>query len=238
MTPLLCVSSRYPTESYYRFDVFVKSLGRLGAQATVLGMGEPWHGLMTKPFMFRKWLSENAAKHPRVIICDCWDIMLTRHPDVLDDECRQLFGDTIVFNGERGCWPCTDLADSFPDKGTPWRYLNSGFMCGPSEQILTLLVSMNLEAVGVDRVNADGSKTEPNDQGEFQKAFAKQPVPMTVDGLCQVAQTFSGCSPDEFDISSHGVMNRVTGSCPGALHFNGGSKNDIMPLVMEALKLS
>lgn len=236
-TKIVTVSSHYPTQPYYFFPVFLKSVERVGAVPITLGMNQPFNGLMTKPNHFRKWLRDGNCRGERIILCDAWDIIFTEHPDSIGERCATLYGDAVVFNGERGCWPRADLAEHFPETGTPWRYLNSGFMCGPADRILALLESMGLEEIGVDRVNPDGSRTEPNDQGEFQKAFVAQPVPMVVDGRCEVAQTFSACTPDEFEITASGVKNKLTGTTPGVLHFNGNSKNDILPLVMAALGL-
>lgn len=236
-THLVTVSSRIPTEPYYHYPVFINSLQRLGVKPTVLGMGDKWEGLMTKPNHFRKWLRDGNAKGEQVIICDCWDVIFTEHPEAIGERCQKLFGEAVVFNGERGCWPRADLAEHFPDTGTPWRYLNSGFMCGPADRILQILESMNLEEIGVDRPNPSGGRIEPNDQGEFQKAFVAQPVKMVVDGRCELAQTFSACDASEFEITSCGVRNRMTGTQPGVLHANGNSKETILPLVMKALGL-
>ena len=130
------------------------------------------------------------------------------------------------------------MADTFPDQGTPWRYLNCGLICGPSGRILELLESMKLESIGVDRALSDGRKIEPNDQGEFQAVFAKQVVPMIVDCKCELAQTLSACTIDEFDMSHPLITNKLTGTAPGVFHFNGGSKNDIMPLMHKKWNLS
>lgn len=239
-TTVVTVSSRVPTEPYYRYDVFLRSLEKLGVAPVVLGMNEPWHGLMTKPNHFRTWLRAGLNPTSRVIICDSWDIVFAEHPDSIGQRCEFLFGDAIVFNGEKGCWPRAELADKFPDQGTPWRYLNSGFMCGPASQILKLLESMELEGIGVDR-KENNRTIEPNDQGEFQYAFTCQPVPMVVDGKCQLAQTLSACTMDEFDLSQDKplklIMNKITGTYPGVFHFNGGSKNDLMPAFMTKLGL-
>lgn len=240
-TEVVCVSSRIPDpvrEPYYRYDVFLRSLEKLGVAPVVLGMNEPWHGLMTKPNHFRTWLRAGLNPTSRIIICDSWDIVFAEHPDSIGQRCEDLFGDTIVFNGEKGCWPRAELADKFPDQGTPWRYLNSGFMCGPAENILYLLESMELERIGVDR--KDGNrKIEPNDQGEFQYAFTCQPVPMVVDGKCQLAQTLSACTMDEFDLihEDRMIFNKITGTYPGVFHFNGDSKNLLMPAFMTKLGL-
>lgn len=236
-TQVVTVANRWPRESYYRMDVFVESLRRFAEPPTILGMGEPWSGLMTKPFHYRKWLREKRNTRPRIIVSDSFDVIFAAHPHGIGDRCAELFGDAIVFNGEKGCWPRADLAEHFPDVGTPWRYLNSGFMCGPAEKILELLESMDLESVGVDHVRKDGTKSEPNDQGEFQKAFVAQPVKMVVDGRCQVAQTFSACTLDEFDFSSGRILNKLTGTYPGVLHGNGNSKELIVPTIMQTLNL-
>ena len=112
-TTVVTVSSRFPTEPYYRYDVFLKSLDKLGVTPVVLGMNEPWHGLMTKPNHFRSWLRASSPA-PRVIICDSWDIAFAEHPDSINQRCEDLFGDAVVFNGEKGCWPRAELADKFP----------------------------------------------------------------------------------------------------------------------------
>lgn len=238
MTPthVITVSNRHPKEPYYRFDVFLESLHRFAVKPTVLGMHEHWQGLMTKAFHYRKWLRANHQKYGRLILCDAWDIVFAAHPHGIGDLCEREYGDAVVFNGEKACWPRADLAETFPDTGTPWRYLNCGFMCGPADKLLAILEAMNLESIGLDRVE-NGRKIEPNDQGEFQKLFSSQPVKMVVDGKCYLAQTGSSCSLAEFDLSGDRIQNKVTGTYPGAFHFNGGSKNDLMPVMLQKLHL-
>lgn len=232
---VVCVSSRDPSEAYYRFDVFKESLRRFGMFPVVLGMNQPWRGLMTKAFHYRDWLRAGNNSSDRLILCDAWDIAFALHPHGIGDKCVELFGDAVVFNGEKACWPRADLAGDFPDTG-PWRFLNCGFMCGSSDKLLALFEAMNLEAIGVDR-SEDGRMIEPNDQGEFQALFSKQPVQMVVDGRCELAQTLSQCSLGEFDLSQPSIMNRVTGTMPGVFHFNGGSKNILMPAILAHLNL-
>jgi len=234
-TQVVTVSNRVPKEPYYRLDMFLTSLGRFGISPTVLGMNEPWHGLMTKPNHFRKWLRDNKSDE-HVILCDSWDVVFSDHPDFIGEKSRSLFGNNVVFNAEKACWPRSDLSDSFPETGTPWRFLNSGFICGPASEILTMIESMNIDSIGVDRVEG-GKRIEPNDQGEFQALFGKQPVPMIVDGGCMVSQTLSACSIDEFDLSGERIMNAITGTTPSVFHFNGDSKNKLMPAFIAKLKL-
>jgi hypothetical protein len=239
-TTILTVHSREPRswETYYRPAALIKSLERLNCAPVILGYNDPtFCGLMSKPFMYRNWLRANKPSD-HVILCDAWDVIFTEHPDSLVERCRALYGDSIVFNAEKGCWPRADLADKFPDTGTPWRYLNSGFMCGQAERILELLEALNIESIGFDRPNPDGgSRIEPNDQGEFQRLFTEQPVPMVLDGRCEIAQAFSACGPDEFEFSAAGVKNKLTGTTPGCLHTNGNSKNEIAPIIIQNLNL-
>lgn len=227
---VVCVSHKIPTESYYRYDVFLESLRRFGERPTVLGMGGPWHGLMTKAFLYRNWLRAGGNRSDRLILCDAWDIVFARHPHGIGDYCAERWGDAVVFNGEKSCWPCAELSNKFTGTAK-WRFLNCGFICGPAEKILKMFEAMNLESIGVDR-KENGLTIEPNDQGEFQKMYPKQPVKMVVDGDCEVAQTLSGCTIEEFDLTRLHIMNKATKTEPGVFHFNGGSKNDIMPVML------
>lgn len=235
-TKVITVSSRIPKEPYYHYDKFLASLDRFGVKPIVLGMDKPWQGLMTKAFLYREYLRAGGHEPRRIILCDAWDIVFARHPNGIAGDCALNYGDAVVFNGEKACWPRADLADVFPDKGTPWRYLNCGFICGTPENILTMLEAMDLETIGVDRTE-NGKKIEPNDQGEFQALFGKQPVPMVVDAECVAAQTLSACTLDEFDLSGEFIVNRTTGYEPGVFHFNGGSKELMMPQFLAKLKL-
>jgi hypothetical protein len=240
-TPVITVSSRNPTESYYHYSKFLKSLDKFQVIPVVLGMNQPWHGLMTKAFLYRDYLRAAAFTGGlgRIILCDAWDIVFAVHPDTIGKLCEEVYGDAVVFNGEKACWPRADLAETFPDQGTPWRYLNCGFICGPAASILAMLEAMNLESIGVDRVE-NGKKIEPNDQGEFQALFSKQPVKMVVDAQCIVAQTLSACTLDEFDLSGpepNVIVNKVTHTIPGVMHCNGGSKEIFMPTLIEKLGL-
>lgn len=236
---VVTVSSRVPTESYYRFDVFLASLRRFAEVPDVLGMTEPWRGLMTKPYLLREWLRAGDNMSDRLIVADAWDIVFAKHPHGIGDQCAEWFGDAIVFNGEKGCWPREDLKDKFDRSAdanfhqapSPWLYLNSGFMCGPADRILALLESMPIEQIGFDPPGGP----YPNDQGEYQALYAEQfhhGVKMVVDTQCRVAQTLSACTLDEFDLTGPHIVNTVTGAEPGVFHFNGGSKELMMPAML------
>ena len=230
---VVTVASRVPAEPYYRFDLFIESLARFAETPTVLGMNGTWQGLMTKPYLLREWLRNGHNTSDRLIVCDAFDIIFAKHPHGIGDRCAEWFGDAVVFNGEKGCWPREDLRDCFPDDGSPWRFLNSGFMCGPASQILALLNAMDIESIGFDPPGGP----YPNDQGEYQALFAKQPVEMVVDTQCRLAQTLSACDLSEFDLSGDEITNKITGSAPGVFHFNGGAKEICGPAFYGRLAL-
>ena len=225
---VVTVCHQRPTQPYYKYGTFLESLRRFAETPAVLGFGAPWRGLMTKAFLYRDWLRAKSNSSDRLILCDAWDVVFSQHPHGIGDRCAEIFGDAVVFNGEKACWPHGDLAPLYPDTGV-WRFLNSGIMCGPADRILAMFDAMNLESIGVDRTE-DGRRIEPNDQGEIQQFFTRQPpgVKMVVDGGCKLFQTLSACDIGEFDLSGDHIRNKITGTTPGVWHFNGGAKGHIM----------
>lgn len=236
---VVTVTNRAPSEPYYIFDKFYASLARFGYEPTILGWNEPWHGLMTKPRRLRQWLAESRQRADCLIVCDSWDIVFADHPDEVYEAYRDhpVFGDAVVFNAERNCFPRPDLAPRFPDPGTPWRYLNSGFMMGPASVIARILAHMNLDTIPDDHRRGDGSWFHPNDQEHYTLTFLDQPVPMMLDTECELCQSCSGCDLGDFGVFDGQILNWVTGTIPLVFHFNGGSKNDVMPYVLKHLKL-
>lgn len=245
---IVSISSHRPHESYYYHDEFLNSIKRVGAEVTVLGMGEPWRGLMTKPNIVRQWLRDGKNKTDIVFFVDAWDIIFQKHPDEILDEYFHLVGPVdkgvdlpLIFNAERNCFPGGDHCNAFPESGTPWRYLNSGFIVGPVCHMLALLESMDLESLGYDEQRPDGSWNHPNDQLEYLKAFVKQPVPMVLDTEAKLCISLHDTKPEELEFFEQGgkkmVRNLVTGTVPGVLHGNGNGKNNTLPLIINHLGL-
>jgi hypothetical protein len=246
-------SSRAPRdfEDYYRPHKFYASLQRFAEGAVNLAAGREheYNGLMSKPYFLREWLRAGNNRSDRLIVCDAWDVIFTQHPHGIGDRCAAQFGDAIVFNGEKGCWPREDLRDQFPDDGSPWRFLNSGFMCGPAERIQALLEAMPIDEIGFDRdengnirKNVNGGDLNPNDQGEYQSLYCQQSVhgvECVVDTQCQFAVTLHDWPAETFDFAGEPAnwKNLVTGTTPGVWHGNGNGKNHILPVVIERMGL-
>lgn len=244
---VITVSSYDPKPAYYRPNAFRASVRRFGVEPTILGHNVPWKGLMTKPRLYREFLRKGHASGDVLIVCDAWDVFFAAHPDEVVDRWQQLGRkDHVVFNAERNCFPCTELTktsfDVIADEHkvmTPWRYLNSGFMVGAPANILTLLESLNLDAIPDDHQLPDGSWFNPNDQAYFQMHFIRVPqiVPMNLDYRTELCIAAHGSALDEFDWSTPKPTNLITGTTPLVWHCNGSAKNDIAPALLKHLGL-
>jgi len=199
-------------------------------------MGQHWGGLTSKPRYLRQWLRDGRCATDLVIVTDSYDVIFAAPPNEVEKAYRKFWSfQPIVFNAEKNLFPRVDLADHFPDMGTPWRYLNSGLMIGSPVDILKLLDGMLLDDIHEDYRLPDGRWVHPNDQGWFQVAYALQVTPTRIDSNCHIFQTFSACTLDEFEIGPQWrtIRNKFTGTEPLVLHLNGGAKNDIMPALMQ-----
>lgn len=253
---IVTVMSRTPDpvrESYYRPDVFFKSLERFGVTPTILGMNEPWGGLMTKPRRLREWLRAGNCKAETLIAVDAYDVVFLAPPDEVASRYWNLWRHgPIVLNAEKDLFPRGELRQRSDaiwegrwgarDPGArswPWKYLNSGFMVGEPAKVLALLESMWLDDILDDTQAKDdlhggaGRWINSNDQGWFQYAYCAQIVPIDLDYGCNLCQCYSACTLDEFDLSGERIKNIVTGSEPMVAHLNGGSKNDLMPIFLK-----
>lgn len=246
-TEVVTVSSYFPKEPYYRFEEYKKSIRRFGVEPTILGFKAPWHGLMTKPRLYREFLRKGQATGDVLVVTDAWDILFAAHPDEIGAAYVERDPDyAIVFNAERNCFPCTEpTKDSFDVVAekhhvtTPWRYLNSGFMVGRPVDILALLESMDLDSIPDDHQLPDGSWFNPNDQDHFQRRFIAlpQPVPMALDYNTELCMAAHGSQLDELDFIGPRIKNKITGTEPMVFHLNGSAKNDIAPAILEHMKL-
>lgn len=261
-TQLVTICSHNPTQPYYHYeDGFLGSLKKLGVEPVVLGFGEEWTGLINKPKRLRHWL-RHVCEADVVIASDCFDVVYQETPDTIAAKWKELWPNgEIVFNAERSLFPRSDLAEFFPETGTPFRYLNSGFIIGGRDELLTMIESVDWDALGVDRrieevetihynghipftgstekVYQHGEYYTPNDQGEYQEIWSRKPVPMELDGGAQLCMACHGAEIDDFDFTKESgvgnpkVKHLLPGTTPGVYHFNGDAKDKIMPRFLE-----
>jgi len=233
MIKIITVSNRKPVEPYYCYDDFFKSCRKYGNNPIVLGEHGGFNGLISKPKLLLEYLLAGNVKDKYMVFLDCWDVVITRNPEELLN--RYLpFNTSIVFNAERNLFPRTDLADRYPDVGTPFKHLNSGFFIGETEAIIALLKHLRLESQPDDYRKPDGSMFHSNDQDNFLEAFTQQPVPMKLDVRCEIAQTLHDELLENYEVSNTGIKNKITGTEPMVVHANGGGKTgQVMPVFIR-----
>ncbi len=244
---VVTVSSYDPKPSYYRPNAFKASLEKFGVTPTILGHNEEWWGLMTKPYRYREFISNEQYRGDVLLLVDAWDVLFAAHPDEIVELAKVHWPpDTVVFNAERNCFPCPEMTHEFNliaskelEINSPWKYLNSGFMLGTPAALLALLDSINLEVIGRDRQNPDQSWNNPNDQEHFQKAFLKstQRVRMALDYRTRLCMAAHGSTLEELDFTGERIKNKITGTTPLVFHCNGSAKNDLAPAILEHLGL-
>lgn len=231
---ILTVTNRFSLEDYHLPGEWRASIERYGIKPVILGFGEPWTGLMNKPRKLRQWLRDGNCKTECLIVTDAWDLVFAENPERMV-ELWEKQERPYVMNAERNCFPRADWTDRFGKASSTFRFPNSGFIMATPEDHLTVLESMNLDAIPDD--NQDPENPNPNDQEFYSKAFLEQPVRMIVDDFCWYCQTLCGVGVDELDFSSASIFNKETQSHPMAFHFNGPKSLELMDKILKHLKL-
>ena len=143
---------------------------------------------------------------------------------------KDMFGRqaSIVFNGEKNCWPHADWAGLHdPDVlATPFPFLNGGMMLGTKEALQTVL-------------RAFLWKEDTYDQTFWMYIYLEsRKVPslprVEVDNFGRLACCFYKLDPQELEVRNRAVYFRKSGARPAILHFNGPTKA-LMPRIAGQL---
>lgn len=236
---VVTVANKAPTEPYYTYHQFFASLRRYGVDPLVLGMGPgEYQGLASKPRLLKRALESGQVKGEWMIFCDCFDVVFAAPPVKIAETARAAYGNCIVWNAERNCFPDASLASQHPETTRSFRYLNSGFAVGPVADFLKLLRWMDADNLPVDHQDSEGRWTHPNDQDYFMRAFLFSGIEMKLDSECRVCQALCGVAVDEMEISKGRITNKETGSSPLAWHWNGPAKTaGLREPILNALEL-
>jgi len=204
----------------HTFDELLAQLGAYGLEPVILGWGQPWKGLGSKPKLLLKYLKETKGQPKTTLFIDAFDVLFRRSPEALPALMKKHYPTAeIVFNAERAPFPDFEGSnEAYPDPGTPYRYLNSGFILGKTSAIRKLLESMDLSQYPDDYQKEDGSWHHEIDQGWILKEFPKQVVPMSLDYKAILCQTLHA---EPSDLKTEALT----------LHGNGGGKQH--PLLRE-----
>ncbi len=222
---IITVANRRPTEDYYTFDEYFRSLG--GEQVSVLGTkaGE-YGGLGSKVRLLYHAIKGGHIPEKYIIVSDCFDLVFACRPKELFLKYFQ-FSSPVVISAEKNCFPETYKKeyDELGDDGSYYKYLNSGMVVGETEAILTILESMDAKNIPNDYWDAEKNcQVNPNDQEYYQHEYLKQPVKMVLDVYQILCNTLHSVEIDELDFSQEKIFNNVTKTFPCSFHLNGGAK--------------
>lgn len=228
------VTNRWGLESYHCPYEWQLSIKRHGIEPEIIGLGEEWKGLMTKPRRLKAWLEAGNCETDCLIFTDSWDLVFATNPQEIVN-LWEANGCPYIMNAERNCFPRHDWASNFAKGESTFRYPNSGFIVATPEDHLAVLNAMKLEDIPND--DEDPANKNPNDQEFFQRVFLEQPVRMMVDDMTRYCQTMHGVKEETFDFSKPMIKNVETNSFPMAFHFNGSKDENLMRKILKHLKL-
>lgn len=247
---IVTVANAEPTAPYLvrGFNAFRESCKRYGFEPRILGWGERWGGLGSKPRLLKKAIENGQVKAKNIIWADAFDVVFARHPNETLEEFATEFashseGPHIIWNTERDCFPDLELARYHPETPYPYRYLNSGLSIGFTDAYLQMLTEMEVDKWVDDYQDRSGKWVHQNDQLDVQRKFlfgqfGEHERPMALDQGAKLFQTMTGETLENWDLSHGKLTNRLTGNRPHAFHWNGGSKTaGTMEIILQSLVL-
>lgn len=225
---IVTITSGQATAWYYLQNEFYKSLA--GHDVLTI-QPQQWRGLSTKPKVLYEVIKSGMIKEKLMIFTDSWDVVFAQSPNQVIDKYYG-FDSPIVISAEANCFPA-DLKDEYDTLNShvpfKYRYLNSGFIVGETEAILTCLEDMDLPNLPDDHYDPiKQCNVHPNDQFEWQKVALRKTDLIQLDYTQALSQTLHGAKIEEFDLGDEsGIRNIITDEYPCVFHFNGGSKDDL-----------
>lgn len=234
---VVAVADKDPNQDYLMmgWNAFNKSLRRFGHEPLILGWGQPWKGLGSKPKLLKKAIEDGRVSTEYLIFTDALDVAFVRRPEFILSAWEDHYPDAaIVWNGERNCFPCTEWAEYHPKTRCPYRYLNSGLAVGRTRDFLQVLTEMKVDDIPDDHQLPNGTWKHYIDQHFFMEKFlfgqcAPHEVKQEIDSECYLFQTMVGETMDRFRLvtgpdTAKLLYNAKTMTHPLAVHWNGPSK--------------
>ena len=202
------------------------SVKRLGAELTVLGLGQPWRGLGSKVALLAAHLdASGAAADDLILFLDAYDVLLLPAAAQLRERFTALEREkqgAVVFNSEVNCAPDPSMRLLYgrPADGAPFRFLNSGIYLGRACDVRSMLavVAADVEAhhasLGADPYRFD-------DQRWFNRFAIAFPERVHLDARASFFHTLQDMDASDFDIVDGDLTSRISGAAPMAVHGNG-----------------
>lgn len=206
-----------------KMETLQTSADKFGIELVNLGRGVQWRGgTMTGPGggqklnLVKKYLNSlENIDNTIILFVDGYDVVFNDGLQTIVDRFRDPngFQCDVLFAAEKICWPDKSLAQSFPEVGTEYKYLNSGIYIGYARAIQTLL--------------QEGLDDSDDDQKYLQLQYIKylnekQFINCQLDIENYIFQCMSAAANDVVVKENKQVLNKATRCCPCVIHGNGG----------------
>ncbi|CAK9029321.1 unnamed protein product [Durusdinium trenchii] len=226
-------------------------LERLGGYSfQTVGLGEPFTGVGMKLFLYDRALKELVGRqipaNEPVLLLDAWDTLILGSAEEFYaklEDMDLLAQNAILCGADRICAPEYKMAPKmeryFPDIATPWRYPNSGCICGSAAAVTAFIH-------GLVHGTEGGTYSEKDDDQlrvqEFLLNWETRGVryPFHLDHECRMFQNM-GEPECGWDFELHGSVPRVrnlrTGHQPLVVHGCGGHGRWFLSDIYRELEL-
>lgn len=193
----------------------IRSMDHFGIDYHVINA--EWRGFGTKITETAKYIGTLSRDYTNFVFVDGHDTFFL---DKIDDSTFSTdpIWDIIV-NGEKACWPDSDLAPEFEFIKSRWRYPNSGVYWSGVLAFLELVERYPIQENDDDqrwltKVLLDGLK------------LGQSPY-VLIDSKCLWFQSIAFMAEDEynFNYETGRLENLITGTKPVIVHANGGGHN-------------
>ncbi len=241
---IVAVANAEPQHDYLirGWNAFKKSCHRYRFDPVILGYGQKWGGLGSKPKLLKKAIEEGVVNAEYTIFADAFDVAFADNPNEILRRFPE-FNVDILWNAERNCFPRGEWAEMHPPAQSSFRFFNSGLSIGKTEAYHRIFTQMKVEEWVDDHQLPSGQWVHKNDQDDLMAKFlfgqcAPEEPKMTLDTCCWLFQNMVMVEPKDILIAGKMVRNLETGRFPLAFHWAGGSKTaGLMEPILEALEL-
>lgn len=157
-----------------------------------------------------------------VLVTDCRDVLfLAGEHDILRAWEKQRGSTRLVMSAEQGCWPSdsevTDKLAGIDPHG--YNYPNAGQFIGEWDYVTECLAFLLKKY--------RGTPGPDNSQGWWSLAMVRGELDFMIDRECELFQSMSGMADGHTEVIDQVLHNKVTGTRPCSVHFNGNPGNDL-----------
>jgi hypothetical protein len=179
----------------------VESFRRIGGiDPVVIGEGESF-SWQARVVALHRWCFDHPGE--TVLCADAFDVCCVRKiPD-------SLFVPALTFSAEANCWPDAHIAETYPECGTRYRFLNAGLWIARAEDYIAFVERHGLLAEVTD------------DQRSYTAAYLTD-TSVKLDHGCEVFHNRYKAA-DDAEIHDGIYWVKSTGTAPLVVHGNGGS---------------